>query len=91
MAGCNHVKTLSEVQDLRAWRAFLVEAHGVCYPLESLRFVLGMTLDDALSAFGLGGSVWARERWGELRAALDAPVDAPVASTAERGDVPEAA
>lgn len=88
MAGTNHSVALSELRDLRAWRAFLVESRGICRSLESLRFVLRMQLDDALSAFGLGGSVWARERWCELRAALDEPVDDPLATP---DDLPTAA
>ena len=83
MAGNNHSVSVSELRDLRAWRAFLIEAHGVCRDLESLRFTLGMPLDDALAAFGLGASVWARERWSELRAALDEPVDDPLAQPDE--------
>lgn len=79
MAGNNHSVSVSELRDLRAWRAFLIEAHGVCRDLESLRFLLGLPLDDALAAFGMGGSVWAHERWFEVRASLDAPVDDPLA------------
>lgn len=87
MAGKNytvqHDATLSELRDLRVWRAFLVEARGVCRDLESLRFTLGMPLDDAMAAFGLGGSAWACERWSELRAAMDLPVEDPLAGSDE--------
>lgn len=88
MAGQINSSVTCELQDLRAWRAFLIEAFGVCRDLESLRFALGMGLDDALAAFGLGGSVWARERWCELRRALDEPIDAPAG---EGSPLPEAA
>lgn len=62
MAEIKHNETLSELKDLRTWRAFLVEARRRVMPLDALRFTLSMTLDDALAALGLGGSVWARER-----------------------------
>lgn len=75
MAEIKHTEALSELKDLRAWRAFLVEACGRILPLGALRFALSLPLEDALSALGLGGSVWARERWTELRAGLDEPVE----------------
>lgn len=65
----------AELRDLRAWRALLIEAHGVVRDLRSLEFALTLPAGDVLSMFGLGGSVWARERWAELRAALDEPVE----------------
>lgn len=80
MAGYNHIQTVSELRDLRAWRAFLVEARGVCRSLESLGFTRGMPLEDALAVLGFGGSEWARERWCALRAGLDAPVEDPLAN-----------
>lgn len=83
MAEIKHNETLSELKDLRAWRAFLVEARGRGIPLDALRFTLSMTLDDALAALGLGGSVWARERWTELRDRLDAPIDEPACAQGE--------
>lgn len=82
MAGCNHIQTVLELRDLRAWRAFLIEARGVCRSLESLGFTRGMTLEDALAQLGFGGSAWARERWCELRAALDEPVADPLSGGA---------
>lgn len=88
MAGTNQEQQILELRDLRAWRALVIEARGVIRSLESLRFVLGLPLDDALAAFGLGGSAWARERWQELRAALDAPVEEPARPARA---VPEAA
>lgn len=69
--------SMSELKDLRAWRAFLVEARGNIYALGTLRFTLQMSFEDALSALGLAGSVWARERWCELRRGLDEPVEVP--------------
>lgn len=50
MAEIKHNETLSELKDLRAWRAFLVKARGRVIPLDALRFTLSMTLDDALAA-----------------------------------------
>lgn len=50
MAEIKHNETLSELKDLRAWRAFLVKARGRVMPLDALRFTLSMTLDDALAA-----------------------------------------
>ena len=41
--------SMSELKDLRAWRAFLVEARGNIYALGTLRFTLQMSLEDALS------------------------------------------
>lgn len=50
MAEIKHNETLSELKDLRAWRAFLVEARGRVIPLDALCFTLSMPLDDALAA-----------------------------------------
>lgn len=67
--------TLSELRALRVWRAFLAEARGHCYGLDELGFLVRMSHDDALSAVGMGNSVWARERWSELCDALSEPVE----------------
>lgn len=76
MAGYDYALR-ARLQDLRAWRAFLVEVRGQIYGLSELSFVLGLPLADALAAFGLGNSVWAQERWGEIRRTLDEPVAVP--------------
>lgn len=75
MAGNNRVEAYRELQDLRAWRAFAVEAWGRVRSLESFRFALGMPVEDAMAQLGLSGSAWARERWFEMRAALDTVPD----------------
>lgn len=80
MAGYDYAAQ-AQLQDLRAWRAFLVEVCGHLYGLNELSFVLGLPLADALATFGLGNSVWAHERWQEIRRALDTPVEVPVAQT----------
>ena len=78
MAEIKHIGA-RELRDLRAWRALVVEAYGVVRDLNGLEFALRLPMDDALAALGLSGSVWARERWCELRAALDEPLEEPVA------------
>lgn len=79
MAANNNTSTISrtELQDLRAWRALIVETHGVLRDLESLRFALERPAEDTLAALGLDGSEWALERFCELRRALDTPVAVP--------------
>lgn len=79
---------MTELKALRVWRAFLVEVRGRCYGLDQLSLLVRMTLDDGLSAVGLGDSAWAQERWAELSDALDEPVvsvagdDAPLPNAA---------
>ncbi|HIZ19052.1 MAG TPA: hypothetical protein IAA22_08105 [Candidatus Olsenella stercoravium] len=88
MAETSYDLTVSELRDLRAWRLLLIEAYGRVHGLDELAFTRAMPLDDALSALGLGGSVWASEHWLELRSALEAPVEMPAPLVPS---VPEAA
>lgn len=85
MAGSNNTASMSkaQLQDLRAWRALIVETRGVLRDLESLRFALERPAEDTLAALGLGGSEWALERFRELRRALDMPVAVPDMHLAE--------
>lgn len=93
MAGSNNTVSMSkaELQDLRAWRALIVETHGVLRDLESLRFALERPAQDTLAALGLGGSEWALERFHELRHALDLPVVVPDMHLGEDGPELDAA
>lgn len=85
MAEIKHIG-VRELRDLRAWRALVIEAYGVVRDLDSLEFALRLPMDDALAELGLSGSVWARERWCELRAALDEPLAAPASEDAPELD-----
>ena len=67
--------TASELKDLRALRALILEAHGILESMDSLDFAVGLSSDDVLSAFGLASSEWAHERLAQIRASLDAPVE----------------
>lgn len=88
MAETSYGMTVSELRDLRVWRLLLIEAYGRVHWLEELAFTRAMSLDDALSVLGLGGSVWAHEHWFELRSALDEPIEPPASPAPS---VPEAA
>lgn len=86
-------RTVSELRDLRTWRALMVEAWGQVRPLETFAFALGTPVADVLPQLGLGGSVWAEERWAQLRRALDEPVPVPAcfADGEKPAELPQAA
>lgn len=75
MAGRNNRMTASELKDLRALRALVLEAHGVLESMNDLVFAAGLPCDDALAAFGLANSEWARERMAQIRKSLDVPIE----------------
>lgn len=55
-----------QLANLRTWRALFSEAYGTFCGIERFRFLLGMTVEEALAALNLGDSAWAKAEWTRL-------------------------